>query len=171
MNHQFKSTFQYSGVILLIVALLLVNCQSEAATAVPPTDIPPTPVPEDDGIASAEAMAGIWKGTVAGEWAYFLYTEDGRYTLALTQDDLGTAPRVSGEYWFEDGALHLRDLENAGHWVVCDAATIGIYEVVVLENGNLQFQTVEDGCDVGGFTRNYIFANMTLERIVDPDGS
>lgn len=184
MNHQFTSKIRYWKVILLIVALLLGGCQSEpqavdtvdesevvAPTAVPPTDIPPTPepepTPEPDLITSAEEMTGIWLGTVAGERGYVMYTEDGRYTVALSQDDLGTTPRVSGEYWFEDGTIHLRDLKNAGHWTVCDAEMIGIYQVVVLENGNLQFQTVDDGCNEGGFTRNYIFANMKQERIGD----
>lgn len=143
-------------------------------TAVPPTDIPPTPIPEPTAtpepamITDAPDMVGIWLGTVAGEKGYVMYTEDGRYTVALVEADLGTAPRVSGEYWFEDGQIHLRDLENAGHWAVCDAEMVGVYKAVVLEDGKIQFQTVEDGCDVGGFTRNYIFANMIQERIGDP---
>lgn len=186
MNRQFTSKFRYRGVILLVIVLLLVGCQSEPErvdgvaepetavepTTVPPSDIPrtqqPEPTPEPILITNAADMVGIWLGTVAGEQGYVMYTEDGRYTVALTQDDLGIAPRVSGEYWFEDGAIHLRDLENAGHWVVCGAETIGVYEVVVLEDGNVQFQTVEDGCAEGGYTRNYIFANMTQERIGDP---
>jgi len=134
------------------------------ATAVPE----PTALPEQVLITDAADMVGIWLGTVAGERGYVMYTEDGRYTVALAQDDLGTAPRVSGEYWFEDGNIHLRDLENAGHWTVCDAEVVGIYEVAVLEDDKLQFQTVDDGCDEGGFTRNYIFANMKQEWIAEP---
>ncbi|MFQ5433851.1 MAG: serine hydrolase domain-containing protein [Anaerolineae bacterium] len=181
---------QFSRTALLIMVLLfLVSCQSEPAapdeaagseaaavvenTAVPPTPIPPTPIPEPTAtpepvlITDAADMVGIWLGTVAGEKGYVMYTEDGRYTVALTQDDLATAPRVSGEYWFEDGQIHLRDLENAGHWAVCDAEMVGVYEAAVLEDGQVQFQTVDDGCDEGGFTRNYIFANMMQERIGD----
>ena len=37
--------------------------------------------------------------------------------------------------------------------------------VVVDDSGLVKFQTVEDGCNEGGFTRNYIFANMTQELI------
>ena len=186
MNHQFTLKLQLWGAILLVATLLLANCQSEpqpadivvepevasVETAVP-TPLPeptllPEPEPEPALITSADDMVGIWLGTVAGERGYVMYTDDGRYTVALVQDNLGTAPRVSGEYWFEDGKIHLRDLENVGHWTVCDAETIGVYEVVVLENGAIQFQTVEDNCNEGGFTRNYIFANMTQERIGDP---
>lgn len=177
--------------ILMVALLILVGCQNEPQetvsevpesevaavvenTAVPPTDIPPTsppeptPIPEPALITTADDMAGIWLGTVAGEKGYVMYTDDGRYAVSLVQDDLGTAPRVSGEYWFEDGKIHLRDLENAGHWVVCDEETVGVYEVAVLEDDSLQFQTVDDDCNEGGFTRNYIFANMTQEWIAEP---
>ncbi|HIP71357.1 MAG TPA: class A beta-lactamase-related serine hydrolase [Anaerolineae bacterium] len=178
--------------ILFVVGLSLAACGGNSAsvddaesvetvpTAVPPSPKPaepspePTELPEPTApsepvlITDAADMVGIWLGTVAGEKGYVMYTDDGRYTVALIQDNLGTAPRVSGEYWFEDGQIHLRDLENAGHWVVCDAETVGVYEAVMLEDGQVQFQTVEDGCDEGGFTRNYIFANMMQERIGDP---
>lgn len=139
------------------------------ATAVPE----PTAEPETEAgqklITSAEEMAGIWEGTIAGEIGYVMYTPDGRYLVALAQDNLATAPRVSGEYWFEDGQIHLRDLENAGHWAVCDAETVGVYEVLVVDGGKIQFQTVSDGCNEAGFTRNYIFANMTQEWIAEAD--
>ena len=137
------------------------------ATAVPEPTAEPETESGSTGISSAEEMAGIWEGTVAGEKGYVMYTPDGRYLVALTQDNLATAPRVSGEYWFENGQIHLRDLENAGHWVVCDAETVGVYEVLVLEDGKTQFQTVSDSCNEGGFTRNYIFANMTQEWIAE----
>jgi len=175
-------------VLLIIVLVSLVGCQNDPATtfelpesevvaeptAVPPEPPEPTPLPEPTSepepalISSAEEMVGIWLGTVAGERGYVMYTADGRFTVALVQDDLGTAPRVSGDYWFEDGNIHLRDLENAGHWVDCDAEIVGVYEVVVLEDKSLQFQTVEDDCNEGGFTRNYIFANMVQEWIAEP---
>ena len=186
MNHQFKLKFQRWGAILLVTALLLASCQSEpqpadivvepevvAAETAFPTPLPeptllPEPEPEPALITSADDMIGIWLGTVAGERGYVMYTEDGRYTVALVQDNLGTAPRVSGEYWFEDDTIHLRDLINAGHWTVCNTETIGVYKAVVLEGGKVQFQTVEDDCNEGGFTRNYLFATMKQERIGDP---
>ncbi|MCP4363146.1 MAG: hypothetical protein GY796_34525 [Chloroflexi bacterium] len=177
------------GVILLVLAVaLLAGCQNESAvieetavpeaaaapTAVPTTPPEPTPIPEPTStpepamITSADEMVGIWLGTIAGEKGYVMYTDDGRYTVALVQENLGTAPRVSGEYWFEAGKIHLRDLENVGHWVACDAEMVGVYEVAVLEDDSLQFQTVEDNCNEGGFTRNYLFANMTQEWIAEP---
>jgi D-alanyl-D-alanine carboxypeptidase len=110
-------------------------------------------------------MAGVWLGTLAGETGYVSYTADGRFMVALSQDALATVPLVSGEYWFEDGRIHLRDLENAGHWSVCDPETIGVYDVVELDDGKVAFQMVDDGCGDTGFTRGYVFGNMTQERI------
>lgn len=169
------------ALILLMIALLIfAGCQSEPeaaevaapeveeAAVVENTAVPPTEISDPGLITSAGDMVGIWLGTVAGETGYVMYTDDGRYTVALSQDNVGSAPRVSGEYWFEDGKIHLRDLENAGHWTVCDAETVGVYEVAVLEGGRIKFQTIDDGCNEGGFTRNYIFANMTQEWIAEP---
>ena len=170
-----KGYFSRNALIVLMIALLiLVGCQSEpeeGGVAAPEAEeaavVENTAAPESDSI-TADDMVGIWLGTVAGEKGYLMYTDDGRYTVALMQDNVGTAPRVSGEYWFEDGKIHLRDLENAGHWTVCDAETVGVYEVKVADDGSVQFETVEDGCDEGGFTRNYLFANIVQERIADP---
>ena len=141
--------------------------EPEPSDAEPVEAQEPVEADEDPAAMSADDMVGIWEGTVAGEKGYVMYTADGRYLVALVQDDLATAPRVSGEYWFEDGQIHLRDLENAGHWTVCDAETVGVYEVAKDDGGLVKFQTVDDGCDEGGFTRNYIFANMMQERIAD----
>lgn len=189
MKRQPIFVVQISGIILLVVALaFLAGCQSDsqttdevteseatdAPTAVPPEPVEPTPLPEPTPttgpalITSADEMVGIWLGTVGGDRGYLMYTDDGRFAVDLVQDNLGTAPRVSGEYWFEDGNIHLRDLENLGHWTNCDSETVGVYEVMVLESGNIQFQTVNDDCDEGGFTRNYLFTYTTQEWIAEP---
>ncbi|MDX1415509.1 MAG: serine hydrolase domain-containing protein [Candidatus Promineifilaceae bacterium] len=190
MKRQLILVVQIFMVLLLVTALISVaGCQSASevtedssaavpasastevpSTEVPPTDVPPTEVPEPpeaapEMITTADEMVGIWLGKVAGETGYVMYTDDGRYTVALVKDDLGSAPRVAGEYWFEDDMIHLRDLENAGHWTECDEEMVGVYEVLVGEDGRVQFQSVEDGCDEGGFTRQYIFANMIQERV------
>jgi hypothetical protein len=134
----------------------------EAPTDTPePTEGPPM-------ITQADAMAGIWLGTLAGEFGYFMYTPDGHFMVALSQDALATAPRVTGEYWFEENQIHLSDLENAGHWAECDPDTIGIYNVLDLGEGQIEFQMVEDNCGESGFTRGYLFENMKQEWIAEP---
>ncbi len=141
---------------------------SPTATALPTPTEAPEPTEGPTLITSAEDVEGIWLGTVAGERGYVMYTADGRYLVAMSQDALATAPRVSGEYWFEDGQIHLRDLENAGHWTACDAETIGIYDVIDLGDGQMTFQMVDDSCGDTGFTRSYVFANMQQEWIAEP---
>ena len=139
------------------------------ATALPlPTDVP-APTPDPARITSTEEMAGIWLGTVAGERGYVLYTANGRYTVALIEEALTTAPLVTGEYWFEDGRIHLRDLENVGHWTLCPAEDVGVYEARKLEDGQVQFQVVEEPCSEGGFTRGYLFTNMKQAWVAEPE--
>jgi hypothetical protein len=145
----------------------------DAVTEEAPTEAPaPTDTPEPTEapvlITSVEEIAGIWLGTLAGEFGYVMYTADGRYLVALSQDTLSTAPRVAGEYWFEDNHIHLRDLENAGHWTECDPETAGIYDVLDLGDGQIQFQIITDDCGDSGFTRSYLFTNMKQEWLSEP---
>jgi D-alanyl-D-alanine carboxypeptidase len=158
----------------IVTTLFLVACAGQTEDAVDSVESTPTvaliettvPTPEPV-LFSAENLVGIWRGSVAGETGYVMYTPAGQYTVALTRDTLATAPRVTGEYWVEAGQVHLRDVDNAGHWIACDAETVGIYNVATSDSGQLRFETVDDACSEGGFTRNYIFANMLQERIGD----
>ena len=151
------------------------NVVTEEAPAEPaalPTTMPaPTntaePTPAQALITSTEGMVGIWMGTIAGESGYIMYTADGRYLVALSQDALATAPRVTGEYWFEDGRIHLRDLENVGHWAECAPEDVGIYDVVDLGEGQIQFQVVEDNCSDSGFSRVYLFTNLIQKWVAE----
>jgi hypothetical protein len=178
-------------IVLLAVVALLAGCQSGPAStdevvepdqgqeeppavAEDPTTLPePTSEPESDEeaaitqITSAGEMAGIWLGTIAGEKGYVMYTPDGQFAVSLTEDSLTTAPRVTGEYWFENNQIHMRDLENAGHWAACDESIVGVYEVINSEENKVTFQTVDDACSEAGFTRQFLFANMVQERIGD----
>ncbi|GJM40470.1 MAG: hypothetical protein DHS20C20_07520 [Ardenticatenaceae bacterium] len=141
-----------------------VEPEPTAEAAPEPTEAPaPTEPPLPALLTSAEEMAGVWIGTIAGERGYIMYSPDGRFYLSLIEDNLVTSPRILGEYWFENDQLHLRDLENAGHWTECSADVIGVYTVLDLGDGEARFETVEDGCNEGGFTRNYVFANMKQE--------
>ena len=189
MAHKILAKSNVGHVILLILVLvMLVSCQSQPAgnggvepetekmvqveapaTAVEEPTTPPEPIeePANTTITSADKMAGIWLGRIAGESGYVMYTPDGQFTVSLNKENLATAPRVRGEYWFEGDQIHLRDLENSGHWTVCDEAAVGIYQVVREANDKVTFQTVEDACNEGGFTRQYLFSYMVQERIGD----
>lgn len=148
----------------------VVDVAAEEAPTEPPATATTVPAPTEAPamITAADEIVGIWLGTLAGESGYVMYTPDGRYMVALSQDAVATAPRVTGEYWFEDNQIHLRDLENAGHWAECDPDTVGIYDVLDLGDGQIAFQMVKDSCGDSGFTRGYLFANMKQEWIAEP---
>ena len=128
------------------------------ATALPtePTAEPAeTPFPADS--SDKVALVGLWDVSLAGEHGYIIFTNDGSYFVSLNQETIIDEPRVMGEYWLEEGQLHLRDLENAGHWTECIEE--GVYDMAVADDGTLTFVTIEDNCDAGGFTRNYVMEN------------
>lgn len=120
------------------------------ASAAEPTAVPPEATPDAD-------LIGLWDGSLAGEHGYIIFTNDGSYFVSLNQETILDEPRVTGEYWLEEGQLHLRDLENAGHWTECIEE--GVYDMAVADDGTLTFVTIEDNCNAGGFTRNYVMEN------------
>lgn len=138
------------------------------STAVPSEPTPEPAFPAD--IADSAALVGLWDGSLGGEHGYMVFADDGTYYLSLIRDTILNEPRVTGEYWLEDGQFHLRDEENAGHWTDC--AEEGIYGTTVAEDGTLAFVTIEDSCNEGGFARNYVMQNTKWTRIGDvPEGS
>jgi len=139
-------------------------------TVAEPTAVPPEPIPEPAfpaDIADAAALVGLWDGSLGGEHGYIVFADDGTYYLSLIRDTILNEPRVTGEYWLEDSQFHLRDKENAGHWTDC--AEEGVYGTTVAEDGTLAFVTIEDSCNEGGFTRNYVMENTKWTRIGDVD--
>ena len=127
-------------------------------TPVPPepTDEPTEPAFPAD-IADASELVGLWDGEIAGEHGFIVFAADGTYLLGLSLESLMNAPRVTGEYWVEDGQFYLQDVTNAGHWTEC--ADVGVYGTDVDEDGTLKFVTIEDACNEGGFTRSYVMGN------------
>lgn len=167
--------------LILLLGLLLAACNDadleqaapEANDPVPtntvqiePT-IEPTITPDPDLVTSSEELVGVWQGSIAGENGHFLYRADGSYQMSLILNQLLEKPKVTGEYWFEDNYLHIRDLKNVGHWAECDA--VGIYRVRRQDNGSLRFEPVEEACQEGGFTRHYVYSNMVQIWLGEPD--
>jgi hypothetical protein len=131
-----------------------------AESAVEPTAVASEPTaesPSSTDISDMPALVGLWDVSLAGEHGYMVFAGDGTYFFSLNQETIVDDPLVTGEYWLEDGQLHLHDLENAGHWTEC--AEEGVYDMTFAEDGTLTFVTVEDNCNEGGFTRNYVMKN------------
>ena len=144
-----------------LILLLLIGCQSAPIEVEPeptteptipiPTQEPtatPEPTPDKATISTIDEMVGIWEGVLAGERGYIMYTADGQYHISLAKDNLVSSPRIIGEYWFEDGQIHMRDIENNDHYTPCEAE--GVYEAVLLGDGKTQFEEVDDACKKEG---------------------
>ena len=86
-------------------------------------------------LASSTAdIVGTWQSTTDSGVVQF--NEDG----TALGDPAAVNPRP-GEFWFEGTQFFIQDS------VGCDAGNpIGIYEVELLENGNLKFTVIEDEC-------------------------
>ena len=88
-------------------------------------------------VNSAEDITGAWHSTISS--AEIQFNEDGtvrRRTAEQTPDD--------AEFRFEGTRLILTEIPGRGCSLI--EAQIGIYEVELLENGNLKFTVIEDEC-------------------------
>ncbi len=83
---------------------------------------------------SVEDIVGTWRSTVSSVEGQFY--ADGTFRSQSSDGHIGT-----GKFWFEG----TKYFEQAA--VSCDEGNpIGIYEVELLENGNLKFTVIEDEC-------------------------
>ncbi len=105
---------------------------------------------------SAEDIAGTWQSTTSSVEIQF--NEDG--TSRLKTDD---GSILNGEFRFE-GTRFFDIVSAQGSACVVLGAETGIYEVELLENGNLKFTVIEDECPV----RVNIFVGALIEREWEP---
>lgn len=129
--------------------LLLLGCASRA--------------PAEATLATTvEDVAGIWHrteqrwvttyGQFSGD-SYIQFKEDGTFGFAMMAPDrVEDDPKVEAEFWVEGTQLHYRltaERQVSEDPRLCiDRFPTAIYQVQLLENGNLKFVQVEhDGCD------------------------
>jgi hypothetical protein len=92
--------------------------------------------------SSAEDVLGIFASTGGATYANFLEDDTlrlGPSRMLVTSDTPVSPP---SDYWFEGNRLHIK----AGGDVLCDEIS-AIYEVRLLETGNLSFVAIDDPCD------------------------
>lgn len=116
-----------------------------------PTRMDPTAVPVLRRLTTPEEIAGIWGYCPATDDCYYYqYMPDGDYRGATqpTRARLEDTPSVTGEFWFEGSRLNLNVTEDTltDRWSCI--GKIGIYEVLLLENGYLRFELIEDECQI-----------------------
>ena len=129
-----------STALMALGLLLLTGC---ATLAPSPTATPaPTETPEPRMATGSEDIVGIWFNLVVPLYSQF--NPDGTSQQAFTLDNLQDQPDVIAEFSFEGTQLLIRELEYSSVFQ-CENP-VGIYEVQLLENGNLRFTIMEDDC-------------------------
>jgi hypothetical protein len=123
------------GVLVCLLLLLLSSCGEPEGPA---------------AITSAEELAGLWHMTASnglGGEVYRQYTADGIYRMGSSPEELGTRPRVEGEFWFEGELFVMREVAALPGYDAClQAGQVGRYTVEQLANGHIRFVVVEDDC-------------------------
>ena len=114
---------------LMAVGLLLLAACSTA-------EVEPGPITSFDDIAGT-----TYERQGPGEPWYLLFFEDGTLNGSTNRDLVEDSPEVIEENRFEGTKMFLKQIKGR-----CDDDPDAIYEILLLENGNLQFVAIEDTC-------------------------
>ncbi len=112
---------------LMAVGLLLLAACSTA-------EVEPGPITSFDDIAGT-----TYERQGPGGVGYFHFFEDGTIHMSTNQDLVVHSPQVIDETRFEGTKVFLHQIEGS-----CDDDPI--YEIHLLENGNLEVVAIEDPC-------------------------
>ncbi len=113
----------------MAVGLLLLAACSTA-------EVEPGPITSFDDIAGT-----TYERQGAGRQFFFYFFEDGTIHGSSNRDLVEERPSIIQETSFEGTTVFLHAIERR-----CDNDPDAIYEIHLLENGNLQFVAIEDAC-------------------------
>ena len=91
--------------------------------------------------SSAEDIVGTWQSTVTS--LVLQFNEDGTF-----RGEFSDGSDFIDEFRFEGTRLFLKDVGPTSGACQSQGAETGIYEVELLENGNLKFTVIEDDCQL-----------------------
>ena len=97
---------------------------------------------EPGPITSLEDIAGTYQFGGTGPPYFFHIFEDGTYHGSSNPDLVEDRPSEITETRFEGTNIFVTEIKGPE----CDDNPDAIYEIHLLENGNLQFVTIEDTC-------------------------
>ena len=100
--------------------------------------------PEPGPVSSLEDFAGTYENVGSGGQFYLHILEDGTLHLSSNRDLVEDRPEIIEETRFEGTKVFLKNTK--GVCVDEDAIADAIYEIQLLENGNLKFVAIEDTC-------------------------
>ena len=97
---------------------------------------------EPGPVSSLEDFAGTtYKNQGPGAQFYLHILEDGTLHLSSNRDLVEDRPEIIEETRFEGTKVFLNEIKGT-----CDDDPEAIYEIHLLENGNLKFVVIEDTC-------------------------
>ena len=99
---------------------------------------------EPGPITSFDDIAGIYKRGPGHSPIYVQFSEDGTLNWSQNPDLVEDRPEGVMETRFEGTKLFVKALKETAF--SCDDDPEAIYEIHLLENGNLQFVAIEDKC-------------------------
>ena len=99
---------------------------------------------EPGPVSSLEDFAGTYENVGSSGQFYLRILEDGTWHGSSNRDLVEDRPEIIMETRFEGTKVFLK--ETKGVCVDEDAIAEAIYEIHLLENGNLQFVEIEDTC-------------------------
>ena len=99
---------------------------------------------EPGPITSFDDIAGIYKRGPGHSPIYVQFSEDGTLNWSTNPDLVEDRPDGVMETRFEGTKLFVKALKETAF--SCDDDPEAIYEIHLLENGNLQFVAIEDKC-------------------------
>ena len=118
---------------LMVVGLLVLAACGTGDT------VEPGPITSFDDIAGS-----TYEAVGPGGQGYLHILEDGTLHLSSNPDLVEDRPQIISETRFEGTKVFLKDIK--GTCVDEDAIADAIYEIQLLENGNLKFVAIEDTC-------------------------
>ncbi len=98
---------------------------------------------EPGPVTSFEDIAGTYENVGSGGQFYLHILEDGTLHLSSNRDLVEDRPESIDETRFEGTKVFLHQTKGG-----CDDDPDAIYEIHLLENGNLQFVLIEDMCAI-----------------------
>ena len=122
---------------LMVVGLLLLAACGTGG------EVEPGPVTSFEDIAGTYSASFSDEGQGSSQPVYFHFFEDGTLTRSTSRDLVEDRPSSITEVRFEGTKVFLTETKG-----VCDDDPNAIYEIHLLENGNLQFVLIEDMCAI-----------------------
>ena len=98
---------------------------------------------EPGPITSFEDIAGFYERGPGHAAIYFQFSEDGTWHASSNRDLVEDRPQLIMETRFEGTKVFLKETKGTSY---CADDLEAIYEIHLLENGNLQLVAIEDKC-------------------------